>query len=85
MGVDYLSENNTTFGAMLSASKWLNQPKIQILGKTSIFESHVDYQLGISRMFFFDNKFVIRSSAVGLYYESFKGFNDLNLSLTMWF
>ncbi len=83
-GIDYLLEENKTFGGILYASKWINRPKINILGKTSIFESHVDYQLGISKLFIFNSSFPIGGSSIGFNFERFKAYNDLNLSLTIW-
>jgi hypothetical protein len=83
-GVDILQGEDKTIGGILYASKWLNRPKISMEGKTIIFESHIDYQLGISKSFYFNNRIPINSLSIGLYFENFKKYNDLNLSITIW-
>jgi len=83
VGIDYLKEKNESVGGVLYASKWLSQSKISIVGRTSIFEHHVDYLFGISRMFSFRNNGLPKGLMIGIQYERFKRYGDLNLSLGM--
>jgi hypothetical protein len=83
-GADFLQEENKTIGGILYASKWISKPKISIIGKTSIFENHIDYQIGLSKSFYFNNRIPINSSSIGLYFENFKRYKDLSLSMTIW-
>lgn len=83
-GIDYLVDDKDNIGGIFSVSKWFSKPSINTTMTSSIFKNEIDYKIGISKSIQLNNRFVIRSASVGLYFENFKKYNDLNINLTFW-
>ena len=83
-GIDYLVDGKNNIGGIISVSKWFSKPNINTIMTSTIFENEIDYKIGISKTIHLNDRFIIRSASVGLYFENFKKYNDLNASLTFW-
>lgn len=82
-GLNYAADKEI-IGGIFGVSKWFNKPKIYTTLTTSIFKDDIDYKIGISKSIHFNSRFFIKSTAIGLSFENFKDYNDLNINLTVW-
>jgi hypothetical protein len=83
-GLNYMTADKEKIGINLGASKWFNKPKISTFISSSIFEDDIDYKIGISKSIHFNSRFFIKRTSIGLTFENFKDYNDLNINLTIW-
>jgi hypothetical protein len=83
-GLNYATDDKEMIGGIFGFTKWFNKPKIYTTLTTSIFKNDVDYKIGISKSIHFNSRFFIKSTAIGLTFENFKDYNDLNINLTIW-
>jgi len=83
-GIDYLVQGHEKIGGIIYASKWFSKPRLDFMIKTSIFSDELDYKIGLSRSFSLNRVPILNSASIGLYYESFKDYNDLCLTLKLW-
>jgi hypothetical protein len=82
-GVDYFKDGGKELGGLMYSSYWFSKAKLNISGMTSIFKNHIDYIIGLSRSFLFRQKYLIKSASIGLNYEEFLNYSDLNLSVSI--
>jgi len=84
VGIDYLIQEQEKIGGIIYVSKWFTKPRLDFMIKTSIFNNEIDYKLGLARSFSLNRVPILNSMSIGLYYENFKDFNDLCLTLKFW-
>lgn len=85
LGVDWLIGDKDQFGGLIYATKWFNNPKFSIEGTTSLFNDHLDYKIGLSKLFNFRDNFPFYNTSIRLSYESFQKFRDLSFSVSICF
>lgn len=83
-GIDYLIDDKDNIGGIISVSKWFSKPSINTTMTSSIYKNEIDYKIGISKSIHLNNRFFIRNVSVGLNFENFKKYSDINLNLTFW-
>jgi len=83
-GLAYMLDNKEKIGGVIGLSKWFNKPKINTTLISTIFEDDIDYTIGVSKSIYFNSRFFIRSTAIGLSFENYKDYNDFNINLTIW-
>lgn len=82
-GINYLIDHKKKVGAVLGISKFIDSPQLYTSVNTLIFENEINYRISISKAFYYPNQhFIIsRNASIRLYYEKFKNYHDINLSL----
>jgi len=83
-GLNYATDDKEMIGGIFGFTKWFNKPKFHTTLTTSIFKDDIDYKIGITKSIHFNERFVFRSTSIGLYFENFKDYNDINIYLTLW-
>ncbi len=84
IGTDILDDLETKAGLYTSLSKWIPVAKTNLTGECSVFDSHIDYKIIISKSFYFDNsKYIIRGINVGLFTETFLRHTDAGLTVSI--
>jgi hypothetical protein len=85
-GIDFMSvAHKEKVGVLLGISNFLNEPKINTTLFSSIYENEIDYKIGVSKLIHFNDRFLIKGTSIGFYFENFRDYNDLNLNLMCWF
>ena len=81
IGGEHLRENSLEkYGFVLGTSFWANKLNILMFGKACIYNEQTNFEIGISKSFYFFNQFQIQIS-----YEKFYTYEDVNFSLLFWF
>lgn len=83
-GLNYATDDKEMIGGIFGFTKWFNKPKFHTTLTTSIFKDDIDYKIGITKSIHFNERFVFRSTSIGLCFENFKDYNDINIYLTLW-
>lgn len=78
IGVDHFLGDQVLTGLNLYGYKWFSLPKISTTVITSIFKNQVNYEVEVSKSFWFKNRNWIRSISFGLGYGSFMGYQNWN-------
>ncbi len=81
--VNYAINYTELIGGNFGVYRWFNKPKISTTLSTSIFKDNIDYKIGISKLFLCKNRIFVKSTSIGLNFENFKDYNDLNIYLTL--
>ena len=80
--MDYLKGDHEKTGLAISAGKWFSKPFINIEGNASVYKNQFDYRIGLNK--FLDVRPVLKHVAsIGLYFERFNNYNDLDFSLSI--
>lgn len=83
-GLNYAIYDKEIFGGVFGITKWFNKPKFHTTLTASIFKDDIDYKIVVTKHINFNDKFIFRRTSIGLFYENFKDYNDLNIYLTLW-
>lgn len=81
IGTDLLIRETSEWGGMLRLVKYIEGLNMDTYGSASLFRSHIDYKVGVSRAFRLKGRFPVKHFVLGIEFEEFYGSSDLLFGL----